>query len=472
MMNGSAPGAARRARRSAPGSGLSARQRLLISAVAAALGLLSAWAWSQRTGAPAQHSLAAAATGGDAGGGTTTEQPKHLHVKPQKQQQQAAKQHAAGGQHKRGGAAQQQQQHKPAGSGVAGAGGKHEAAGAGAAHAVVHVGMEDERLWFDKLSAQACSHVEAVRVCSHRGRVAPEEGVAAGSLPAYGVLQKRGIWCYDIDFILTSDGSLLATHPSDMQAAIDAAGKGGSKDMAARSHEHPLADIRAAGADEERFPTAETLIKALAASLTEAGLLWQPSKAEGAPDYTELPVLLMDLKGPAFTAAIINAIASVAESAAVSAAAHVALFTTTPQQLELVQQQTQWKGPLIKAYMDREDPAPLLRVVELAPFAMLGPSIKMADSFFAAASHVGKPVLAWTVDSPGDLHRAAEAGVSAVISNRPQVLRAVLLDWRDRCSERQRRQLQAHRALRGGAAVRQAQQEGQRQRQLQPGGWP
>ena len=57
-------------------------------------------------------------------------------------------------------------------------------------------------------------------------------------------------------------------------------------------------------------------------------------------------------------------------------------------------------------------------------------------------------------------------------SNRPQVLRAVLLDWRDRCSERQRRQLQAHRALRGGAAVRQAQQEGQRQRQLQPGGWP
>lgn len=51
-------------------------------------------------------------------------------------------------------------------------------------------------------SVFACSHVEAVRVCSHRGRVAPEEGVAAGSLPAYGVLQKRGIWCYDIDFIL------------------------------------------------------------------------------------------------------------------------------------------------------------------------------------------------------------------------------------------------------------------------------
>lgn len=65
----------------------------------------------------------------------------------------------------------------------------------------------------------------------------------------------------------------------------------------------------------------------------------------------------------------------------------------------------------------------------------------MSDAFLAAAGSLGKPQLAWTVDSPADLHRGLEAGLNAVISNRALALRAVLLDWRDRCSERQRRQL-------------------------------
>ena len=59
----------------------------------------------------------------------------------------------------------------------------------------------------------------------------------------------------------------------------------------------------------------------------------------------------------------------------------------------------------------------------------------------------------------------------AVISNTPLALRAVLMDWRDRCSERQRRQLQQRdeaarprtsRWWQGRAAAAAGQQQGRR----------
>jgi hypothetical protein len=87
----------------------------------------------------------------------------------------------------------------------------------------------------------------------------------------------------------------------------------------------------------------------------------------------------------------------------------------------------------------------------------------MADSFFAAATQLGKPVLAWTVDSPGDLHRALEANLNAVISNCPLAIRGVLLDWRDRCSERQSRLKRERRALLRAGSAREG--GGQRQQQ-------
>lgn len=37
----------------------------------------------------------------------------------------------------------------------------------------------------------------------------------------------------------------------------------------------------------------------------------------------------------------------------------------------------------------------------------------MADTFFAATNRTGKPLLAWTVDTPADLHRGLEMGVNA-----------------------------------------------------------
>jgi len=41
----------------------------------------------------------------------------------------------------------------------------------------------------------------------------------------------------------------------------------------------------------------------------------------------------------------------------------------------------------------------------------------------AAARSVGAPVLAWTVDEPGDLERVVAAGVAGVITNDPGIFR-------------------------------------------------
>lgn len=67
---------------------------------------------------------------------------------------------------------------------------------------------------------------------------------------------------------------------------------------------------------------------------------------------------------------------------------------------------------------------------------MLGPSIRMTNAFFEQALQLGKPVHAWVVDRPHDLHKALTVQADSVISNRPLQLKRVLGDWRDRCSDR------------------------------------
>ena len=104
-----------------------------------------------------------------------------------------------------------------------------------------------------RLHAHPRRHAEHLRVCSHRGRLAAE-GVASGSLAAYPVLHKGGVRCFDIDFLQAADGALLATHPEDLQAAL--AGK-----LEGDAGLHSLAELRTAGASEDRIPTADALIK-------------------------------------------------------------------------------------------------------------------------------------------------------------------------------------------------------------------
>lgn len=161
---------------------------------------------------------------------------------------------------------------------------------------------------------------------------------------------------------------------------------------------------------------------------------------------------------------------------AVGAVPHVALFVSTAGQLALAQgEEARWRGPLIRAFMvggrtgrglackgmqgqggasdaparhlpcrarlrmhpetqttcprqtavcavclpaclppqDRDDPNPPVSADALAPYALLGPSIRMADAFLAAAVQLGKPALCWTVDAPRELHRGLELGANA-----------------------------------------------------------
>ena len=130
------------------------------------------------------------------------------------------------------------------------------------------------------------------------------------------------------------------------------------------------------------------------------------------------------------------------------------MYAVSDQQQQMIEQKTTWEGPLIFGFQDRGADAltasssssgggrggrgdPAVSASALLPFAMLGPSLKLSDAFFAAAAKLGKPLFAWVVDDAEALHRALELGVSAAISDRPLAVRSALLDWRDRCSDRQ-----------------------------------
>lgn len=140
-----------------------------------------------------------------------------------------------------------------------------------------------------------------------------------------------------------------------------------------------LAEFRAAGANEEAFPTVEQLLKLLAELLSESHQLWRGdigtaagmshqrrqqrrrllvgSNSDNAaaaagkaaePDYATLPVLLMDLKGRAFSPAVIRNVSQAAAGAGVTA--HVALYVLDAAQAALARNAS-WAGPLIVGFM-------------------------------------------------------------------------------------------------------------------------
>eukprot|EP00887_Chlorella_sp_A99_P002442 scaffold10.g2442.t1 len=369
---------------------------------------------------------------------------------------------------------------------AAGAGGGGEQARHGAAAA-----DPEEQAWFAKLSAEGCGETEHLRVCSHRAATTEQEDVASGSLTAYATLFRNHIRCFDIDYVATGDGHLLATHPADLQAAVGAkAGipKANNTAMLAAIKRLSLHQLREAGASQELFPTAGDLFQLFGELLAQAQALWaggdgakeggahaarrlqleqqkqqreqqqqqqqqreqqqqqreqqqqqqqqQQQEQQHQPDYATLPVIMMDLKGPAFHVDVVRNASRAAHAARV--AAHAALYVLGEAQAAAAAQ-AGWGGPLIAGFLDQAD-ANLPLTAEAAPWladaAMLGPSIQMADAFFQAALQLGKPVHAWVVDGPEMLHRALTVKVDSVISNRPLAMQQLLGDWRDRCSER------------------------------------
>lgn len=57
----------------------------------------------------------------------------------------------------------------------------------------------------------------------------------------------------------------------------------------------------------------------------------------------------------------------------------------------------------------------------------------VTESFVDAAHRSGKPVYVWTIDDPAEMHRLLDLGVDGIMTDRPSVLRAVLVErdaWR------------------------------------------
>lgn len=113
----------------------------------------------------------------------------------------------------------------------------------GASHPSIHT------VSYTQLSTFGCRQTEAIRVCSHQAN-AHELRISNGSLGAYQALWDQGIRCFDIDFMKTRDGFVVATHPQRLQDTIGSA----IGDVRQTLKNNTVIMIRSLGADDEDFP--------------------------------------------------------------------------------------------------------------------------------------------------------------------------------------------------------------------------
>ncbi|KAK9809143.1 hypothetical protein WJX72_010116 [[Myrmecia] bisecta] len=289
-----------------------------------------------------------------------------------------------------------------------------------------------------KLSPTACKQADRLRVCSHRAAAA-ELGLEDGSLQALRALWNYGIRCFDMDFVMTSDRLLLATHPDRLQAAMPNNNPIGI--VKHNLHKHSLAQIRSLGAREKSFPTVHQLIEEFATLIQQDS---HSNQAHYAGDLRKAPLLFMDLKGGAFNSESIAGIARFARHLGI--ASHLALFVLSEQHQDELAKGHAWDGPLIRGFMDLQNLAngtvvpakPLVNAQVMSPFALLGPSIKLSREFYMQAYALGKPVFPWVVDTPKTLQWALEMQVDGAISNEPMQLGQMLERWRRRCKQDRR----------------------------------
>ena len=260
-----------------------------------------------------------------------------------------------------------------------------------------------------------CQTTELMRVCSHKARTPPDLGAPSGSLAAYALLWQQGIHCFDLDYVITADYQLIAVHPADLLSAIS--------EPTATTQEQieslTLDEIRERGADAGTFPTLQSQLK----------LLSQLLHADGHQTATDPQLaLLMELKGRAFPGSLEVAVKAVDEA---NMTEHTAIWVSSTEQLSNVRQ-ARWKGPIIWAYRDADDPHP--RMFDTTDVDYIGPSISMDDDWFDEVGRLdGKPMYTWVVDLPSELKSALHYKSEAIISNVPLKIQDILNEWRDVC---------------------------------------
>ena len=162
-----------------------------------------------------------------------------------------------------------------------------------------------------------CDVARDVQVCSHQlkgmASLPVEDPPVDGSLAGMTAMWREGITCFDVDGSLTSDGSMLATHPRRFADATGGKMPG----------EVTLRQAREAGAVDDAFPTLDDLIAHFASLVNTEPPDFRPPAWRGtdsfarrsasgssgsrhrrrrrrraAPELTG-PVLCLDLKGDA-----------------------------------------------------------------------------------------------------------------------------------------------------------------------------
>lgn len=260
-------------------------------------------------------------------------------------------------------------------------------------------------------------------ICSHRANSNEIPGTPSGSLAAYTALYNAGIHCFDIDITLTADNRLLAAHPSDL-LLDDNKSIGSSDDDDYGPHTYPII--------EEQLMLFNRLVQSKHPELD-----FNNNRINNDDLHLYPLLLMMELKGPAFSTQSIQSIILAAHSSNLTQ--YLGIWAPTQQDAAIIQS-TGWQGLILKPYMDRDDggggggPSPPWSPADLAPYTHIGPSIHMEEEWLKdLVKRSGKKVIGWVVDGDDDVEKAVKTGMWGVISNVPIGVRNVMLDWIDEC---------------------------------------
>jgi len=247
-------------------------------------------------------------------------------------------------------------------------------------------------------------------ICSHRTN-ASEVGGDSATPSALRLLWSSGIECFDLDVVQTRDGALLAAHPSRLQSFLSTTSP---RNAGLRSDLYSHAQLKTWGASETAIPLLKDVAEEFS-SLVRQKLLATVGSAGSAKDS----LLLLDLKGAAFSRVGVTAVAHLVKELGIQDNTLVWVPDTHPRAAELVEaaRQAAPELGLLQGFPDRRSGWGRTAVGD--SFRAVGPVVNAPRELFAEAAARRLPAFAWLVNSRRDLLKAAEVGSRFVISDEP-----------------------------------------------------
>ena len=232
---------------------------------------------------------------------------------------------------------------------------------------------------------------------AHRGGAALAE---ENSLAAFGLAAGLGLQYLETDVQVTCDGHLVCFHDDTLDRVTSASGPVRSKSL------RELRALRINGI--EPIPTFDEALDAF-------------------PDQC----FAVDLKDPAGLEPLVKSLRRKGVGQRVCiAGAWDGLLAQVRSQVPEVTTALGWRSLTTLLMCARTGVRPP-RALATAPFAhvpvKLGRVPIFVDRLVAMSQDLGMRVVTWTVDEPDVMRRLLDAGVDAVITDRPDVLREVLV---------------------------------------------